>query len=70
MKKEKLAFAWSKVANALKWMVASGVATFGLSELLRVATEVEIDRNLLLVINAVINTLIFGIAKYNEGNDK
>lgn len=67
--KERASFAWGKVANALKWIVLSGTATFGLSELLKVVTQLNLPAWALLISVAVINTLIFGVAQFIQGSD-
>jgi len=68
--KERTAFAFSKVANAFKWYAISGTASFFLSGLLDIFAQIELPTWVVLVMTLVINTLIFGIAKYTEGSDK
>lgn len=67
---ERAKFAWDKVLNAFKWIVVSGVATYGLNLLLNLLTDLNLSDSLVLVCNAIINVLIFAIAKYSEGQEK
>jgi len=68
--KERTSFAFDKVLSASKWIVASGTATFFLSELLKIVTEFNLPSWALLLSYLVINTLLFGVAKFREGSDK
>lgn len=63
-------FALVKVAGAGKWIVFSGTATYFLAELLKLLTQLEVPGWVLLVANFAINVLLFGIAKYIEGQSK
>jgi hypothetical protein len=68
--KDRLEFSLSKVASAMKWMTLSGTATFFLTGLLAVTTEIELPRWGVLLMVLVINTLLFGIAKFKEGGEE
>jgi len=68
--KERASFALGKVANSTKWIVLSGTATYFLTGLIDVIAEIELPLWATLVIYLVINTLIYGIGKYIEGQDK
>lgn len=68
--KERASFALGKLANSTKWIVLSGTATYFLTGLLDVLAEVEIPVWASLIIYLVINTLIYGVGKYIEGQDK
>ena len=63
-------FALVKVAGAGQWIIISGTATYFLSELLKLITQLEAPGWILLVANFAINVLLFGIAKYIEGQSK
>jgi hypothetical protein len=67
--KERLEFSISKVFGAMKWMVLSGTATFFLTGMLAMTTEIELPRWAVLLTALVINTLLFGIAKFKEGGE-
>lgn len=68
--KERASFALGKVANSTKWIVLSGTATFFLTGLLDVLAQIEIPVWASLIIYLIINTSIYGIGKYIEGQDK
>jgi hypothetical protein len=67
MDKTRVKFTWDKVLNALRWIAISGVATVALKESLELLAQLNLPDTLVLVFNAIINVLIFAIAKYNEG---
>jgi len=68
--KSRSTFAFSKSLGALKWMVVSGVATYSLLELSKVLGALQLDKGYSAVVMLVINTLLFAIAKYVEGEEK
>jgi hypothetical protein len=68
--KERVEFSSVKVFSAMKWVILSGTATFGLNELLKLVTQLDLPAWALLLSGAIINTLIFGVAKFIEGSDK
>lgn len=67
---ERASFALGKLANSTKWIVLSGTATYFLTGLIDVIAEIELPLWATLVIYLVINTLIYGVGKYVEGQDK
>ena len=67
---ERASFALGKLANSTKWIVLSGTATYFLTGLIDVVAEIELPLWATLVIYLVINTLIYGVGKYVEGQDK
>jgi len=68
--KERVVFAGTEVASALKWICASGTATYFLTELLRCVDEVTLPAWAVLVSYLVINTLLFAVSKFIEGREK
>lgn len=68
--KVNLKYAMQKAGVVLLWVVTSGVATFALTELLRVLKAIEIDPNIYLVINGVVNVLLLAITKFVQGEKK
>ena len=58
----------SEASGALKWIIASGTATYFLTGLLEVFKEIQLPTWAVLLVYLVINTLIFSIAKYREGS--
>ncbi len=67
--KERVSFALSKVKSSTKWIVLSGTATYFLTGLLDIVAQVELPLWATLILYLIINTLIFGISKYVEGQD-
>jgi len=63
-RQNKLRYATVKALRALKWLVASGVVTYFLVEVAKIIPE----SNMYALI--VVNTLLYGVAKYREGEDK
>jgi hypothetical protein len=68
--KERASFALGKVAGSTKWIVVSGTATYFFTGLLNVLAEIELPLWVSLIVYLIINTTIFGIGKYVEGQDK
>lgn len=68
--RERLEFSFSKLSSAFKWVMLSGTATYGLNELLKCVTQFDLPTWALLLLLALINTLIFGVAKFIEGSNK
>lgn len=66
---ERMDFAFSKVSGACKWIMISGTATILFSQLLSGLASIEMPAWLSVVITAVLDAVIFGIAKYQEGQD-
>ena len=66
---ERASFALEKSLGALRWIVASGVATFFLMGLLDMIAQLELPNWAVLPLYLVINTGIFAIAKFKEGQD-
>lgn len=70
-KTERLAFSAEKTLGVVKWLVISGVATFALTEANRLVSKstegLEMRDYVPLIISAIINILLFAIAKYVEG---
>jgi len=66
---DRASFALDKVLGAGKWIVISGTATFFLSELLKVMAQLSLPDWALMLSYLVINSLLFGIAKFSEGKD-
>lgn len=62
-------FAAKKIWGAFRWMVLSGTATFFLTGLLDYVAKIELPNMVTLGIYLVINTLIYGVAKYIEGEN-
>jgi len=60
-------FAGEKLWGALKWMALSGTATFFLIGLLDLLAEIQLPSVITLGAYLIINTLIYSIAKYVEG---
>lgn len=67
---ERATYASGKLAKALKWMMLSGTATFFLTGLLDVIAQFQMPYWATLLIYLFINTAIYGIAKYVEGESK
>jgi membrane protein DedA with SNARE-associated domain len=67
--KERLEFALPQVGGALRWIALSGTATYFLTELLRLVEEVSLPTWAVLVSYVVINTLLFAVAKFVEGQE-
>jgi uncharacterized membrane protein (DUF2068 family) len=67
--KERFGFALDKSLGAGKWIVLSGTATFFLTEILKMVQEIELPSWAILVIYLVVNTLLFAVSKYIEGQD-
>ena len=65
--------AGGKTAKALKWMLSSGIVTMFLVQIVGILDKVSEDMSLksgaiiILVLNVVINTLIFAAGKFTEG---
>jgi hypothetical protein len=68
--KERISFASSEVAGALKWIMASGTATYFLTEVLRYIDEINLPAWAVLGIYVVINTLLYGINKFVQGQEE
>jgi hypothetical protein len=70
-REERRAFTLEKVLGASKWIVASGVATFFLTELAEYIGKLEADlpKWAVLLTLLFVNVGIFAVAKYNEGQD-
>jgi len=64
---ERFSYASSKVSSAFKWMFYSGTLTFFLTGLLNVIAEVRLPYWVSLLVYLVINTILYGVAKYVEG---
>lgn len=62
-------FAAGKLWDAFRWIALSGTATFLLTGLLDIVAEVELPSVVTLGIYLIINTAIYGIAKYVEGEN-
>jgi len=69
-KQERVSYASGRLAQASKWMVLSGTATFFLTGLLDVIAQFQMPYWATLLIYLFINTAIYGIAKYVEGESK
>lgn len=67
--RDRAEFTLHKVVNAGKWIVLSGTATFFLTELLAMVREIELPNWALLIVYLFVNTLLFAIAKFNEGQE-
>jgi len=67
--KERLSYALPEVKGALKWILASGTATYFLTELLKFINEISLPAWAVLVAYIVINTLLFGINKFIQGQE-
>ena len=63
-------FTVEKVGSATKWIILSGTATYFLTELVKVLQDFDLPTWAVLLSNLVINVLIYGIAKYLEGQEK
>lgn len=63
-------FMLKKLWGAFKWLAVSGVATYTLIELSKYVGTLELAKEYSGVIMIVINTLLFAIAKFVEGEDK
>lgn len=68
--RERLEFSFSKVFSAFRWMAVSGTLTFALNEILKNINEFGLPSWALLTSSIVINSLLFGIAKFVEGSNK
>ena len=68
--KERLGFSAEKTASVGKWVILSGTATYGLSELANLIGQFELPSWAVLSIYFVVNVLTYAIAKYIEGQDK
>jgi hypothetical protein len=68
--KQRLEFASVQVAGALKWIIASGTATYFLTEMLRLVDEINLPAWAVLLAYVVINTLLFAVAKFSQGQEK
>ena len=68
--RERISYALPEVKGALKWILASGTATYFLTELLRFVDEVSLPAWAVLVAYIIINTLLFGINKFVQGQEK
>lgn len=66
---DRLKFAGSKLWDAFRWIALSGTATFFLIGLLDVLAEVELPSVVTLGAYLIINTLIYSVAKYVEGEN-
>ena len=62
-------FTIHKTYGALRWMIISGTATFFLTGLLEVVKDVEMPAWAVLLTYLIINTAIFAVAKYKEGDE-
>lgn len=67
--KDRAEFTLHKVLNAGKWIVLSGTATFFLTEVLTLVREIELPNWAILTVYLFVNTLLFAIAKFNEGQE-
>lgn len=67
--KDRLYFAAGKLTSALKWIMISGTATYFLTELLRLLNEISLPSWAVLSAYIVINTLLYAVAKFVEGEN-
>jgi len=67
--RQRFNFTAEKVGGAVKWIVLSGTATFFLTELLRMTSELQLPSWAVLIIYLVVNTLLFASAKFIEGEN-
>ena len=67
--KERLSYALPEVKGALKWILASGTATYFLTELLKFINEISLPAWAVLLAYVIINTLSFGIKKFIQGQE-
>jgi hypothetical protein len=67
--KQRLAFSAEKTGGAVKWIVLSGTATFFLTEVLRITSELQLPSWAVLIIYIVVNTLLYASAKFIEGEN-
>jgi transcription termination factor Rho len=66
---DRLAFASNKSLSALKWIVASGVATYALLEIQKLLGASESLKDYAPLMMVFINVMLFAIAKYREGEE-
>lgn len=67
---ERTLFTLKKLWGALRWLMVSGVATYTLIELSKYLGTLELAKEYSGVLVVVINTLLFAIAKFVEGEEK
>ena len=68
--KERADFAAPQVLSALKWIAGSGTATYMLTEILKGIDQIELPVWAVIGSYVVINTLLFAVGKYVEGETK
>lgn len=66
-KTERFEYASQKLGGAIKWMYISGTATFFLTGILDVVAEIQLPYWATLLAYLIINTAVYGISKYAEG---
>ena len=67
---DRLSFTFKKLWGAFKWLAVSGVASYALIELSKFLGTLELAKEYSGVLVVTINTLLFAIAKFVEGEDK
>lgn len=68
-KTDRTKFAAQKLWDAFRWIALSGTATFFLIGLLDYIAKIELPSVVTLGVYLLINTAIYGIAKYVEGEN-
>jgi membrane protein DedA with SNARE-associated domain len=67
--RERIDYTKSKVLSASRWIVLSGTATFFLTEVLKMTSELQLPSWAVLIIYIVVNTLLYASAKFIEGEN-
>jgi hypothetical protein len=70
METKRIDYTLARVGNMLRWLVTSGVITFFLIELNNWVGTLELSPQVATGIFMIVNTLLFAVRSYSEGNQK
>lgn len=66
---ERGAYAGEKVLKMLRWLLVSGVLSYLTTALLEYISGTDLDGDLKAILLILFNTILYGIAKFNEGEE-
>jgi hypothetical protein len=68
METKKIEYTLNRVANMWKWLLTSGVIAFFLIQLSDWILGLKLSPELATGLLMIVNTLLFAVRSYNEGN--